>query len=222
MVRGGVTYRIISDHLGSPRLVIDTATGAVIQRMEYDEFGNIILDTNPGFQPFGFAGGLYDQQTKVIRFGARDYDAEIGRWIAKDPIRFLGGDPNLYGYVLNDSVNLFDPFGLEPACECKQGEASYYLPTGNPTASGAPYDPNGMTGAMLNVPFGTEVQVTHQGKTIEVTINDRGPFAMDPKGKPLRPLRPHPTRAIDLTPKAFEELVGGMDLGVVPVTVCPK
>jgi RHS repeat-associated protein len=84
--KGGVTYRIVSDHLGSPRLVINTTDGTVAQRMDYDEFGNVILDTNPGFQPFGFAGGLYDQHTGLTRFGARDYDAVTGRWTEKDPI----------------------------------------------------------------------------------------------------------------------------------------
>jgi len=67
---------------------------------------------NPGFQPFGFAGGIYDLETKLTRFGARDYDAEIGRWTAKDPIGFAGGDTNLFGYVLGDPVNWVDPFGL--------------------------------------------------------------------------------------------------------------
>jgi len=78
-MRGGASYRIISDHLGSPRLVIDTASGAVVQRIDYDEFGNVVSDTNPGFQPFGFAGGIYDQHTKLTRFGARDYDAAATR-----------------------------------------------------------------------------------------------------------------------------------------------
>ena len=41
-------------------------------------------DTNPGFQPFGFAGGLYDPDTGLVRFGARDYDAETGRWTSKE------------------------------------------------------------------------------------------------------------------------------------------
>ncbi|TLY22515.1 MAG: RHS repeat-associated core domain-containing protein, partial [Nitrospirae bacterium] len=111
MIKAGVTYRIVSDHLGSPRLVIDTTTGAIVQRMDYDEFGNITVDTNPGFQPFGFAGGLYDQHTGLTRFGARDYDAQIGRWTAKDPIRFYARTANLYGYVFNDPVNLTDPEG---------------------------------------------------------------------------------------------------------------
>ena len=119
MVRGGVTYRIFSDHVGNPRLVVNASTGQVAQRMDYDEFGNVINDTNPGFQPFGFAGGLYDQHSKLVRFGARDYDAVTGRWTAKDPISFSGGDTNLYGYVLNDPVNMVDPAGLEGDCICQ-------------------------------------------------------------------------------------------------------
>ncbi len=112
LVKGGVTYRIISDHLGSPRLVVDSTTGTVMQRMDYDEFGNVILDTNPGFQPFGFAGGIYDRDTGLTRHGARDYDPETGRWTAKDPLRFAGDDTNLYGYVMNDPVHKFDQSGL--------------------------------------------------------------------------------------------------------------
>jgi len=112
LIKGGVTYRIISDHLGSPRLVINTSDGSVAQRIDYDEFGQITSDTNPGFQPFGFAGGLYDQHTGLTRFGARDYNPLTGRWTAKDPIGFSGGNPNPYGYTLNDPVNSVDTNGL--------------------------------------------------------------------------------------------------------------
>jgi RHS repeat-associated protein len=113
MLSGGVTYRIFSDQLGSPRLVMNASSGQIAERIDYDVFGNVIFDTNPGFQPFGFAGGLYDQDTKLVRFGARDYDPGAGRWTAKDPLLFGGGDINLYGYVLNDPVNLSDPSGLD-------------------------------------------------------------------------------------------------------------
>ncbi len=112
MIKGGVTYRLIKDHLGSPRLVVDIASNTVIQQMNYDVWGKVIQDSNPGFQPFGYAGGLYDRDTGLVRFGARDYDAETGRWTAKDPIGFGGGDTNLYGYVLGDPVNWVDSFGL--------------------------------------------------------------------------------------------------------------
>lgn len=112
MIKGGMTYRIISDPLGSPVEVINTATGAVVEQITYDAWGTITSDTNPGFQPFGFAGGLYDADTGLVHFGARDYDPAIGRWTTRDPLGFAGGDTNLYGYVLQDPINLEDPAGL--------------------------------------------------------------------------------------------------------------
>jgi len=112
VVQGGLFYRIIADQLGSPRLVVNTVTGAVAEQMNYDEFGNVLQDSNAGFQPFGFAGGLKDPYTGFIRFGARDYNPSTGRWAAKDPSLFSGGDTELYGYVLNDPINLTDADGL--------------------------------------------------------------------------------------------------------------
>ncbi|WP_437967423.1 DNRLRE domain-containing protein [Sorangium sp. So ce260] len=112
ILKGAATYRVLTDHLGSPRLVVNTANGAVAQRIDYDEFGRVLQDTNPGFQPFGFAGGLYDRDTKLVRFVARDYDAEVGRWASMDPILFRGGSSNLYEYAANDPVNRRDPSGL--------------------------------------------------------------------------------------------------------------
>lgn len=132
MVTGGVTYRIFSDHLGSPVLVVNTATGAVAEQISYDEFGNVIADTNPGFQPFGFAGGLYDQDTKLVRFGSRDYNSALGRWTVKDPIRFAGKDANFYGYVVDDPVNLLDPSGLDWKYNQPTGQLTHSVDGGNP------------------------------------------------------------------------------------------
>ncbi|WP_062154484.1 RHS repeat domain-containing protein [Beggiatoa leptomitoformis] len=108
IIKNGNTYHIISGHLGSLRLIID-----VQQRLNYDAFGNIIEDTNPEFQPFGFAGGLYDVDTKLTRLGVRDYEAETGQWTSKDLINFKGGSANLFKYVDSDPVNWIDPLGLE-------------------------------------------------------------------------------------------------------------
>jgi RHS repeat-associated protein len=101
------------------RLVVDTADGTIVQEMRYDAWGNVTYDSSPGFQPFGFAGGLYDPQTRLVRFGARDYDASIGRWMGKDPELFTGGDANLYGYVAESPTTLTDPTGLSLLGACR-------------------------------------------------------------------------------------------------------
>ena len=112
MTSGGATYYLTYDQVGSLRVVADSS-GNMVKELTYDSFGNIIDDTNPEFQlPFGFAGGLYDPDTELVRFGYRDYDPDIGRWTAKDPIGFAGGDTDLYGYCINDPINLKDPWGL--------------------------------------------------------------------------------------------------------------
>jgi RHS repeat-associated protein len=92
---------------------VNSGTGAVVQRLDDDSWGRVIADTNPGFQPFGYAGGLYDRDTELVRFGARNYDPETGRWTTKDPIGFNGG-LILYGYVTNYPVNSIDANGLMP------------------------------------------------------------------------------------------------------------
>ncbi|MFN9731478.1 MAG: RHS repeat-associated core domain-containing protein [Pseudomonadota bacterium] len=110
MLRGGRTYRLVTDAVGSVRLVVDTADGAIAQRIDYDAFGRVVSDSAPGFQPFGFAGGLWDRDTGLVRFGARDYDPRTGRWTRKDPAWFADGT-NLYAYAKGDPVNLIDTTG---------------------------------------------------------------------------------------------------------------
>jgi RHS repeat-associated protein len=136
VVRDERQFRLIADDLGSVRLVVDTGSGEVVQRLDYDEFGVVLHDTNPGFQPFGFAGGLYDQHTRLTRFGARDYDAETGRWTSADPILFAAGQANLYTYVLNDPVNSLDPQGLQ-AGQAAPGQSSSSPPSASGTGSNA-------------------------------------------------------------------------------------
>jgi RHS repeat-associated protein len=108
MVTGGKTYHFVKDHLGSVREVVDSIAGAVLESIDYDEFGNVLTDTGTvAVTPFGFASGLYDRDTGLVRFGARDYDAATGRWTAKDPSGLEGGI-NIYEYAANDPINNMD------------------------------------------------------------------------------------------------------------------
>lgn len=108
MTAGGQVYYFGYDQVGSLR-VVTNASGTVVKRIDYDSFGNILSDSNPTFAiPFGFAGGLHDRDTGLVRFGARDYDPATGKWCAKDPIDFAGGDLNLLSYVGQDPVNWVD------------------------------------------------------------------------------------------------------------------
>jgi RHS repeat-associated protein len=146
MVHGGTTYRIVSDWRGDVRLVLDTTkTGAaaVVQQIDYFEWGNVTNLVDPActvggtelcFQPFGFAGGIWEPSTGLVRFGARDYDPLARRWVSKDPIRFDGGQENIYVYAGDDPINETDPTGTflvrtptRQDClnDCQQSAAGY-------------------------------------------------------------------------------------------------
>lgn len=90
-----------------------------------------------------------------------------------------------------------------------EGRAAYYADrlAGRPTASGEPYRREALTAAHRTLPFGTRVRVTNlaNGRSVEVRINDRGPFGRG-------------DRIIDLSRRAAEAL-DMIDAGVVPVEV---
>jgi rare lipoprotein A len=57
------------------------------------------------------------------------------------------------------------------------GMASYYgNESGSKTASGQRFNQNALTAAHRSLPFGTKLRVTHGGRSVVVTVNDRGPF----------------------------------------------
>ena len=134
MIRNQVLYKYIHDQLGSVRFVLNATTGRIVSKFSYDEFGIVESSTRASFQPFGFAGGISDADTGLVRFGARDYDPAVGRWISKDPILFKGGDTSLYGYSLADPINRIDPTGL---ASCTYSISSHTLVC-TPNEGGSP------------------------------------------------------------------------------------
>ena len=86
----------------------------MVQRYEYDAWGNITAVQDPAFQqPYGFTGREYDPESGLYYYRARYYDPEVGRFLSEDPIGLAGG-LNTYRYVGNDPVNWADPTGEGP------------------------------------------------------------------------------------------------------------
>jgi RHS repeat-associated protein len=141
----GKSYYLSHNHLES-LTAISNESNKIVKQLSYDSFGNVLSQTNPSLNttyadqslddldiPLGFAGGLYDKDTKLIRFGYRDYDPFTGRWTAKDPIDFNGGSSNLYAYVGNDPINWVDSSGLRWEYSQTTGELRYVDENGDST-----------------------------------------------------------------------------------------
>jgi RHS repeat-associated protein len=235
MVRDGRTYRIFSDSLGSPRAVVDAASGVVAQELDYDAFGNVTRDTNPGFQPFGYAGGLWDRDTGLVHFGAREYDPETGRFTTKDPMGFAGGDTNLYGYVLGDPVNNVDPEGttlLSDAANLAAGLGDHA--TGNATkwarerlgidnvdyCSGL-YEAGGVVGDLYPVgpgkllQLGKFRQLAAVDKRVKAVKKKDGTYVIPKKRPPYKPQIgvPRPDRDRGLTQRPHDQARGSRKPG---------
>ena len=106
----GQKYAMHYDQVGTLRAMTDSA-GVVVKEVTYDSFGNVLGDTRPGISYFAFAGGLYDGDMGLVRFGYRDYDAKVGVWTAKDPTHFSGSQVDLFEYCNNDPINFIDEDG---------------------------------------------------------------------------------------------------------------
>jgi RHS repeat-associated protein len=114
-IKGATTFTphyYHADGLESITALTNTS-GSIVQRYEYDSFGNQTITTNGSIQqPYTFTAREYDNETGMYFYRARYYDPKAGRFVTKDPISFAGGDVNLYGYVGNNPVNKKDPYGL--------------------------------------------------------------------------------------------------------------
>jgi RHS repeat-associated protein len=200
MTKGGVRYYLAFDQVGTLRLVTDS-TGAVVKRIDYDSFGNVVADTNPAFAvPFGFAGGLHDRDTGLVRFGYRDYDPETGRWTAKDPILFAGGDTDLYGYCLDDAVNFIDPDGLDAIVSLYPGAGGFgHVGIGVNTKSTTGFYPGSNASTFLVM-------------TGQPVPGEMRPDTTNPKGTLIIPTTPAQDQAIQNFIKQRTQNPGNYDL----------
>ena len=115
----GKAYSIISDHLGTPILAVDSEGNEVWNR-QLDIYGRVkreikassLGDDVRPFIPFLYQGQYYDFETNLAYNRFRYYNPETGAYISQDPIRLAGGNPTLYGYVKDSNWGI-DIFGLD-------------------------------------------------------------------------------------------------------------
>ena len=107
---GSSAYFFTVDHLGSVREMTD-ATGAIRARYDYDPYGRVTKVSGDLEADFGFTGFYRHQTSGLWLTFYRAYDANLGRWLSRDPIGEDGGI-DLYGYVGNNPINLIDLLGL--------------------------------------------------------------------------------------------------------------
>jgi RHS repeat-associated protein len=108
---GNLVY-IHADHLGSPQKMTDAAQ-TLVWDAQFDPFGEEVSISGAAAHPTRFPGQYADPETGFSYNYFRDYDPTIGRYVQSDPIGLDGGI-NAYSYVLDNPVNLTDPFGLLP------------------------------------------------------------------------------------------------------------
>ena len=113
-------YLSLGDHLGSTSVVLDKASGEVVERAHYQPYGEIESNFRPDRwgahrEHYRFTGKEEDVEVGLTYFGARYYHARIGRWMSPDPLTVhgLGADLNPYAYVGGNVLGAVDPWGLD-------------------------------------------------------------------------------------------------------------
>lgn len=102
-------------------VALSDSSGNITDKYAHDEYGRLLESTGTTDNPFKFVGryGVMDEGDNSYFMRARFYDAEVGRFLSKDPIGFEGGDWNLYAYVGGNPVIGIDPSGQQ---HCGPGE----------------------------------------------------------------------------------------------------
>jgi RHS repeat-associated protein len=104
-------YYYLKDHQGNNRVVINSS-GAVQETNHYYPFGGVFASTG-NVQPYKYNGKELDTKKGLnwYDYGARHYDAALGRWFVVDPLAEKYYSTSVYGYCLNNPVKYIDADG---------------------------------------------------------------------------------------------------------------
>jgi len=92
--------------------------GDEIERYRYDAFGNIYTGITAPYNAVGYTGQDYDDRAGLVQMDARWYDPNVGRFLTQDTYQgdiYTPQSLNLYSYVMNNPVNMWDPTGHVPS-----------------------------------------------------------------------------------------------------------
>ena len=120
LMQAGQTYYVESDHLGTPRVVVDPARDLAVWRWDLkgEAFGSTAPDEDADGDGIAFVldmrfpGQRYDRGTGLYQNYQRDYDHFIGRYVESDPIGLAGG-MSTYGYADLSPRMSIDRMGLQ-------------------------------------------------------------------------------------------------------------
>jgi RHS repeat-associated protein len=190
----------LGDHLGSTSVVLDQATGELVERSTFQAYGGAESDYRPsrwaGFrEDYRFTGKEEDVEVGLQYFGKRWLNPLLRRWVSFDPLTLhgLGADANGYAYVSGAVLKNVDPLGLaddeanpptvgvlndNPAAVSEDGSEMTFAP--DIIVGGDP--PNGMGEAK---PFATsllEPEVPKQAKPTEPTMGQAAAIGVEDTG----------------------------------------
>jgi len=113
-IKGSAKYYFFKDHLGSVRAVVDNNFN-LVSAVDYDMWGDKMQGRiyNGDSSKFGFTGKEEDDESYYDYFGARYYDAKVGRWGQVDPLQDKEPSKTPYHYTSDNPINKIDPYGLD-------------------------------------------------------------------------------------------------------------
>jgi len=112
------SYLPAFDGNGNVAALVKAGDGTESARYEHGPFGEVIRATGPMAKanPFRFSTKYQDDETDLLYYGYRYYNASTGRWLSRDPI----GGLNCYAFVVNESICDIDLFGLSAISTVRQ------------------------------------------------------------------------------------------------------
>ncbi len=112
-LKNDIPYYYYKDHLGSVRAVVN-ANNELVSAQDYDQWGYILQGRTyeSDDSKFKFTGKERDEENRYDYFGARYYDARVGRWGQTDPLQDKEPSKTPYHYTSNNPISFVDPFGL--------------------------------------------------------------------------------------------------------------